>query len=233
MIPSLEFCDVWKQYGTRSVILRGLSFAIAAGEIALLVGENGAGKTTAFDIACGNQRADHGAIRVHGHCINGHSPQALAGLGVRRMYQYPTVFRSLSIRDNVLLGVQPTLYARFRPWPLDTKRRRLWEEVRDLALPLFRECRFLDCWQTLAAELSFGQQRIVEFLRVIAANRSARVLLLDEPFAGIHLNLADVMWAMIRERSSAGVAALIVEHENDESRYAGLRRLRLIDGRLQ
>jgi ABC-type multidrug transport system ATPase subunit len=60
MTPSLAFSQVWKGYGPGLTVLRGLTFTLSSGEIALLVGENGAGKTTAFDIACGSRRADQG-----------------------------------------------------------------------------------------------------------------------------------------------------------------------------
>jgi len=233
MTPTLEFCNVWKGYETGLVVLRGLSFALHCGEIALLIGENGAGKTTAFDIACGNQIADRGAVSIHGLVVAGRSPDAIARMGVRRMYQFPTIFQSLSIRDNILIGVRPQFYSSFRPWPFCGKRRQMWDEVQDLSLPLFRSCSFLRNWRTLAGDLSFGQQRVVDFLRVIANSRRDTVLLLDEPFAGIHRDLAEIMWAMVCELAPRGATVLVVEHENDVGRFNGMRRLRLCGGSLQ
>ena len=233
MTPSLEFCHVWKGYGPGLSVLCGVTFTLFSGEIALLIGENGAGKTTTFDIACGNQRADHGTIYVHGVPIDGRSPESLTRLGLRRMYQFPTVFRTLSVRDNVLLAVQPSLYARFCPWPFHKRRNRLWQEVRDSVALLFKACPFLHNGQTTTDRLSFGQQRIVDFLRVLAAADKTTVLLLDEPFAGIHVDVAEIMWQMIRHMATVGAAVLVIAHENEANRFKGLRRLQLVDGRIQ
>jgi len=233
MIASLEFSDVWAGYGSGFTVLRGLTFRLFKGEIALLTGENGAGKTTAFDIACGNRRADQGNIRIRGVDIDGHLPEKLAKFGVRRMYQFPTVFGTLSIRDNILIGADPKLYSSPRPWPFSNKRRHLWEATRATAVQLFGACPFLENWQTTAKDLSFGQQRIVDFLRVVAGARDDTVLLLDEPFTGIHVGVAEIMWAMIQTLVSRGASVLLVEHENEAARYNGVRRLHLVGGSLQ
>lgn len=233
MMPSLEFSDVWMSYGSGFTVLSGVTFALPNGEIALLVGENGAGKTTTFDIACGNRRADRGTVHVRGIGIDGRAPENLSNLGVRRMYQFPTVFRSLSVRDNVLIGVAPALYASLRPWPYHNKRKHLWETVRSSTLPLFKSCPFLEGWGTIAGDLSFGQQRIVDFLRAIAGAGKGTVLLLDEPFAGVHSEVAEVMWAMIQILASHGASVLLIEHESEAGRYNGVRRLRLVGGRIQ
>ncbi len=233
MTPTLEFAHVWKSYGAGLIVLRAFSFALSRGEIALLVGENGAGKTTAFDIASGDREADSGQVRIHGRRLDGCSAQAVAALGVRRMHQTPTAFSTLSICDNVLIGKRPDLYGRFIPWTYHRKRQEIWEEVRAQASALFSLCPFLDSCETKAGGLSFGQQRILDFLRAYSGCSNSSVLLLDEPFAGIHSDVADEMWQMVRNLTSTGVTVLVIEHEDAESRFNGVRRLRLAGGRLQ
>lgn len=233
MKPALEFAKVWKGFGPGLIVLRSLTFSLDRGEVAILVGENGAGKTTAFEIASGTYRPDRGRVLIHGRAINGQGPEGLVALGLLRMRQAPAVFRTLPIQDAILVGKCPSLYARFLPWPSRGHRRGLWDEVRVQAAPLFRVCPFLDDAQVPTGELSYGQQRIVDFLRVYVACGSRSVLLLDEPFAGIQAGVADVMWQMICGVASAGSAVLVIEHEHEAPRFDGLRRMRLRDGTLQ
>lgn len=233
MTPALEFRNVWKRFGGLFEVLRGLDFALASREIALMVGENGAGKTTSFEIACGNIPLDQGDVRVSGISVKGRTPQGVARLGLRRMYQKPAIFPSLSIRDNVLIGHSPGLYARLVPWPRERARNRLWKKLQKRVSDLFSRCDFLDQPERPAAELSFGQQRIVEFLRVFAGcERGAKVVLLDEPFAGIHPDVVSTMWKMIKQLASSGLAVLMVEHQDQNGFLQDLRKLRLSQGRL-
>lgn len=233
MNTTLEFADVWKAYGPGLSVLRGLTFSVSTGEVALLVGENGAGKTTAFDLACGNRRVDMGQVRVHGRAVSGCSAEGVGALGVRRMYQVPAVFPTLPILDNVLLGKCADFYGRFIPWPYLHRRQLIWEEVRARATTLFGVCPFLEGHRRLVGELSYGEQRVVEFLRVYSGGCSRSLFLLDEPFAAIHPDVADVMWQMVRRLASSGATVLVIEHENEVARFDGVRRLRLAGGRLQ
>jgi ABC-type branched-subunit amino acid transport system ATPase component len=113
------------------------------------------------------------------------------------------------------------------------KRQELWEKVQHFAAPLFKACPFLQAEDTAAASLSFGQKRILDFTRSVASAGGNSVLLLDEPFAGIHAEVAEVMWDMLRDLAARGASVLLVEHENEASRYNGLPRLSLSYGRVQ
>ncbi len=233
MTSSLQFSDVQMTYQSGLNVLRGLSFFLRSGEIAILTGENGAGKTTVLDIACGNVEPTGGSVWVHGTRATGRSPQAIARLGARRMYQSPASCRSLSIMDNVLLAYQPSLYARFLPMPLNSTRRDLWKKVRKSAAPLFDMCTFLSRELTPAGELSFGERRIVDFVGVVAGAEPKSILLLDEPFAGIHEDVAEAMRSLIARLSKLGATVLMIEHKCEYSDDAKVRQLRLVEGVVQ
>ncbi len=233
MKPALEFVQVWKGFGHGFSVLRSLTFSLRCGEVAILVGENGAGKTTAFEIASGTYRPDLGKVFVQGRLVNRQSPERLVRLGLLRMRQTPTPFGSLSIKDAVLVGKSPSLYSRFLPWPCHARRRELWNEVRSQAAPLFQVCTFLNDAEVPTSELSDGQQRVVDFLRIYAACSASSVLLLDEPFAGIQAGVADVMWQMVQGAAGFGAGVLLIEHEHEAPRFEGVRRMHLRDGMIQ
>lgn len=233
MKPALEFAGIWKTFDHGLSVLRNLTFSLMRREVAILVGENGAGKSTAFEIASGTYRPDRGDVFIHGRLVNGHGPERLVSLGVLRMRQTPTPFESLTLEDAVLIGKSPLLYSRFLPWPFRARRRALWDEVRTQAAPLFRVCPFLSVPQTPTSELSYGQQRVVDFLRVYVACGARSVLLLDEPFAGIQPGVADVMWQMLQRTVASGAGVLLIEHEHHAANFEGLRRMHLRDGRIQ
>jgi ABC-type branched-subunit amino acid transport system ATPase component len=232
MTAALEFSDVWLSYGPDAEILRGVNFSVAKGEIALLFGENGAGKTTIFDVVSGVRGIDNGAVRINGVAIAGNAPDVIARSGVYRMHQFPMVFASLPVRDNVLIGLDPKLYSWPVPWPFQRKREELWQKAREFADPLFAACPFLKSPATLVGELSFGQQRIVDFLRALVSSKTNSLLLLDEPFAGIHVDVAEAMWSLIRRQSGRGLSVVMIEHENEVARYQGLRRMKLAGGKI-
>ncbi len=230
---SLEFLDVWKTYPDGGQVLRGLTFSLLQGEIALLVGENGAGKSTILDIACGNTRPERGKIRVGGRTLGSKSPEARNHLGMRRMYQMPGTFDSLSIRDNVLIAHHPSSYATFSPWPKTHARSAAWRAIKQKRAPLFAVCPFLNDEHQTVGDLSFGERRITEFLGIISAPPEHSVLLLDEPFAGIHVDVAQTMWALLTNMIEAGASILLVEHAPHEERFARCRKLCVAAGVIQ
>lgn len=232
MSAALEFRSVKKSYGTGLRVLDGVSFSLAAGEVVILVGENGAGKTTCFDVASGLVTPDGGEIWMAGRPVQGLSPWAIVRRGLRRMYQTPAIYASVSVRDNVLIGVRPTWYSLPVPWPFCRARDRLWQEVRGLAPALCEACPFLEGARRPAGELSFGQQRVVEFLRVHAtvARGGVRVVLLDEPFTGIHHEVERLMVRMVEDWAASGTSVLLIEHPNDRDLLNGRRRLCLEGG---
>ena len=190
-----------KSYGKRQIV-RDLSLEVADGEIVGLLGPNGAGKTTAFYMIVGLVPADAGRIEIDDQDLT-HSPIHLrARSGIGYLPQEASVFRRLSVEDNVLaiLETRADLDG-------DQRRTRCEQILTDLRIDHVR--------QSLGMSLSGGERRRVEIARALAAN--PRFLLLDEPFAGVDpLSVADIQ-RIIRELAARGIGILITDHNVRET----------------
>ena len=190
-----------KSYGKRQIV-RDLSLEVADGEIVGLLGPNGAGKTTAFYMIVGLVPADAGRIEIDDQDLK-HSPIHLrARSGIGYLPQEASVFRRLSVEDNVLaiLETRADLDG-------DQRRTRCEQILADLRIDHVR--------QSLGMSLSGGERRRVEIARALAAN--PRFLLLDEPFAGVDpLSVADIQ-RIIRELAARGIGILITDHNVRET----------------
>ena len=190
-----------KSYGKRQIV-RDLSLEVADGEIVGLLGPNGAGKTTAFYMIVGLVPADAGRIEIDDQDLT-HSPIHLrARSGIGYLPQEASVFRRLSVEDNVLaiLETRADLDG-------DQRRMRCEQILADLRIDHVR--------QSLGMSLSGGERRRVEIARALAAN--PRFLLLDEPFAGVDpLSVADIQ-RIIRELAARGIGILITDHNVRET----------------
>jgi lipopolysaccharide export system ATP-binding protein len=190
-----------KSYRGRQVV-RDLSLEIRTGEVVGLLGPNGAGKTTAFSLFVGLVPADGGRIRIDATDITAHSIDQRARLGIGYLPQEPSVFRKLSVADNIL-GV---LELRA---DLDDAQRdgRLAELLEQLRIGHVRD--------SLGMSLSGGERRRVEIARALAAN--PRFILLDEPFAGVDpLSVIDIQ-QIVRELAAHGIGVLITDHNVRET----------------
>jgi lipopolysaccharide export system ATP-binding protein len=190
-----------KSYRSRQVV-RDLSLEIRTGEVVGLLGPNGAGKTTAFYMIVGLVPADGGRILIDEADITAHSIDQRARLGIGYLPQEPSVFRKLSVADNIL-GV---LELRA---DLDDAQRdgRLAELLEQLRIGHVRD--------SLGMSLSGGERRRVEIARALAAN--PRFILLDEPFAGVDpLSVLDIQ-QIIRELAAHGIGVLITDHNVRET----------------
>jgi len=190
-----------KSYRNRQVV-RDLSLEIRTGEVVGLLGPNGAGKTTAFYMIVGLVPADGGRILIDEADITAHSIDQRARLGIGYLPQEASVFRKLSVADNIL-GV---LELRA---DLDDAQRdgRLTELLEQLRIGHVRD--------SLGMSLSGGERRRVEIARALAAN--PRFILLDEPFAGVDpLSVLDIQ-QIIRELAAHGIGVLITDHNVRET----------------
>jgi branched-chain amino acid transport system ATP-binding protein len=175
----------------------GVSFALAGGEILGLIGPNGSGKTTLLNLLNGVHRPDGGTILLDQVPVAGWSPDRMARSGVGRTFQSPRVFASLTVGENMLLPTLPRGDAR---GPAEARARELLEEVSLGSM-----------WSRVASELSGGQKKLLEFARSRVVH--ARLLLMDEPFAGVHPEIVAVMARQTRAMAADGIAVLVVSHE--------------------
>jgi ABC-type branched-subunit amino acid transport system ATPase component len=203
----LEVAGIAKQFGGIRAVA-GASLAVHAGEIHALIGPNGAGKTTLFNLISGFYVPDAGSVRLHGEAIHGVPPQQICQRGLARSFQITSLFKSLSIYENLRLSLQARHAGRFNIWrDIDS-----YPDIHAETAELIRFLGLEGIEQTEAGELSYGGQRLVDL--GIALGSKPQLLLLDEPLAGLA--------AAERERVSKLVAAmaanipvLIVEHDID------------------
>ena len=195
--------------GVRAV--DGASFGVAAGEVHGLIGPNGAGKTTLLNMVSGMLRPTAGTITVDGRRIDRLAPHRIAALGVTRTFQNIRLFAALSAADNVLVGEhlrrRAPLWRRMLFLPSARAEER---EARERARALLQRVGLTERATEKAGHLSYGEQRRVEIARALGSD--PRVLLLDEPTAGMNPAEVQAVAALIREMARAGHSVLLVEH---------------------
>ena len=179
------------------------SFEVTQGSVSALIGPNGSGKTTAFNVITGYQPADAGSLTFRGRPVRRPDPCRLQRLGLARTFQQARVFPGLSVLENVVLGRNQSWHALLRRRISSTDRRRAEELLDEFGLAAYAS--------VPAGRLSYGQRRLLEFASVLAAEPA--LVLLDEPTAGINPIMVQVMEQHIRRRHAQGVTFLIVEHE--------------------
>ena len=191
--------------------LAGVSFAVQPGTITSLIGPNGAGKTTAFNAITGYLRASHGHVTWERQPLGGR-PCDIARRGVVRTFQKTSVFPTLTVFDNVRTGLH--LRARAGLWAVLAGTRSVRAEEKRLAETAREVIAFVGLERRrneVASELPYGEQRLVELAVALAAR--PRLLLLDEPAAGMTGAEKERLIAMIRRIREQGVTILLVEHD--------------------
>ena len=188
-----------KSYGGRAVV-NGVSLHVDAGEIVGLLGPNGAGKTTSFNIVVGLVRPDAGSVRLQGEDITALPMHQRARRGIGYLTQEPSVFRKLTVEQN-LLAILETLDIPSRERP--TRLKYLLEEL-DLTSRA----------KAMAYQLSGGEKRRLEITRALVT--SPRLLLLDEPFAGIDPIAVHEVKKILSRLRERGLGVLITDHNARE-----------------
>jgi lipopolysaccharide export system ATP-binding protein len=205
-----------KNYNKRNVV-NGVSLHVDTGEVVGLLGPNGAGKTTSFYMMVGLIKADEGEIALDSQDITHYPMHLRAQLGVGYLPQEPSVFRKLSVADNLRAVLQI--------------RNDLTEGQAELAIEeLLQEFHILHLRNQIALGLSGGERRRVEIARALATN--PQFILLDEPFAGVDPISVDDIKKIIEHLKERGIGVLITEHNVRETLGICDRAYILNDGRV-
>lgn len=189
----------------------GLGTSVRKGSIKGIIGPNGAGKTTLFNAIAGIQRLSQGSITLEGQRIETLKPFQRAKLGLARTFQNLQIFPELSLIENVMIGCHPKAQAGFVASMLGTPRTR--EEERRIEATAYDKLALLgmaDRAMSLAGNLSFGESKLLEIARALAAD--PKVLMLDEPIAGVPASEQAPIARMIRQVNAQGVTVVLVEH---------------------
>ncbi len=203
--------DLSHSFGGLQAVSR-VDFDAVEGGITALIGPNGAGKTTVFNLISGVLRPQAGSIRLDGRELAGLPAHRIAGLGVCRTFQTTALFPRLSALENVMVGRHARTRAGYLsgllnlPWTWAEER-----AIRTRALSIMAELGVADSAGEPVASLSFRKQRLVEIARALAAE--PRVLLLDEPAAGLNLHETEELGGLIRGLREKGITVLLVEHD--------------------
>ncbi len=187
--------------------LDGVSFSVEAGEFVSIIGPNGAGKTTLFNVIAGAQAPSSGDVRFDGHPVRGLGATGMSHLGVARTFQVAKPFRSLTVRENVRLAAAgPQVLGSIRTLGLRAHATEATATV-DTLLALTGLGALAD---RNAADLNIGELRRLELARALAAK--PRLLLLDEPAAGIGADGMRPLALLIAGARERGLTVLLVEH---------------------
>ena len=205
--PVLEARGLAKSFGGIHAV-RDASFAVRDRALHALIGPNGAGKTTAFNLVCGSFAPDRGSITLAGRSIVGLPPEQITAAGVGRSFQITNLFPTLSVAENVRLAVQARDPARFGVWTDASRLSAVNEQTREI----LRTMGLAGIEPAEAASLSYGGQRLLDMALALATR--PRILLLDEPLAGLAAAERDRVGALIKA-ISADLPVLLVEHDID------------------
>jgi branched-chain amino acid transport system ATP-binding protein len=208
---SLEARAISKSYGGYQA-LDDVSFRVETGGLFGLIGPNGAGKSTLFSVLSGFLKPDSGRVFLDDRSVEGLSAPARARAGMVRTFQVPRDFHHLTVRENLMAAAPgqvgeslPGLF--FRPG----KVRRQEAEVAAKAADIMAFLRLVQVADQPAGKLSGGQKKLVELGRALMVE--PRLILLDEPFAGVNAVLIAQIGERILELNSRGIGFLVIEHD--------------------
>jgi len=208
--PMLALSGVGKSFGGVQAV-SDLSFGIERGAVAGLMGPNGAGKTTVINLITGLLAADAGRIVLDGHDLAGLPPQDIASRGIGRTYQNVRLFSGMTSLEQVVAGGflrrGTSMLASFFGTP---SARAAMRRTREEAMALLDRVGMADRAHSLAEALSYGEQRRIEIARALGAR--PKLLLLDEPTAGMNASESQVIGRLLHELRDAGLTILMVEH---------------------
>jgi ABC-type branched-subunit amino acid transport system ATPase component len=198
----LEVEGLTKRFGGVTAV-DDCDLSVPAGTVTALIGPNGSGKTTVFNMITGYLRPDAGTVSFGGRRVPRPDPGDLYRRGLTRTFQQSRVFRRLTLIENLVAAIQQPRRALFRRDVGEGDRARAEDVLAEFGLAALAEHR--------AGQLSFGQQKLLEFATVLMGR--PRLVLLDEPTAGVNPVMIEVMERRIRDLHRDGITFLVVEHE--------------------
>jgi branched-chain amino acid transport system ATP-binding protein len=207
----LSIRNLGKHFGGLNV-LQDVSFEVPAGSIFGLIGPNGAGKTTVFNLVTGLLRPSAGSISFQDTDLVGIAPHRITRMGVARTFQNIRIFKDMTLLENVMVGMHHQVAYGGLALFFNTPRCRAAERrARERALELLSWVKLDGQADMLADNLSYGDQRKLEFARALATE--PKLLLLDEPVAGMNPSEKSVLMEEIRNIRDRGYGVFLIEHD--------------------
>ncbi len=208
----LEVKQLSKHFGGLTAV-GDVTMALEVGELVGLIGPNGAGKTTLFNLLTGVYEPSEGTITLNGQLLNGKSPDKIASLGLSRTFQNIRLFKNMTVLENVLIGLANQGKSHF--WTSLLRLPKFYQteaSLKEEALSLLARFQLEGEAETLAKNLSYGQQRRLEIVRALATK--PKILFLDEPAAGMNPQETAELTALIRQlKTDFGITIILIEHD--------------------
>jgi lipopolysaccharide export system ATP-binding protein len=211
----LSATDIVKKYGSRTVV-GGVSFDVSQGEIVGLLGPNGAGKTTSFYMVVGLVHPDEGGVFLDDRNITEEPMYKRAKLGLGYLPQEASVFRTLSVEDNIIAVLEQTKLSK--------------QEQKDKLEELLDEFGLTHRRKYIGSHLSGGERRRTEIARALATDPS--FILLDEPFAGVDPIAVEDIQRIVAQLKTKNIGILITDHNVQETLSITDRAYLLYDGKI-
>lgn len=194
------------------VVADKINISIEKGTIAALIGPNGAGKTSLFNVIAGIEKPDEGEVVFEGKNIIGLRPNQICKLGISRTFQAIKLFDNMSVLDNVMVGFHSRYDSSFfKDIFFRTKVQKIENLYKQKAKELLKLVGLSNKEKYQSTSLSYGQQRLLEICRSLASD--PKLLLLDEPAAGMNENEKNELIKIIKYIKNTGVTILVVEHD--------------------
>jgi len=213
MEPILQVEGLEKRFGG-VIAVNGIDFKVEPHQIKAIIGPNGAGKTTIFNLITGIYLPTSGMIKFKQDRINGLKPHLIAKKGISRTFQNVQVFENMLVLENVMVGRHCRTRAELFAVIMNLKRSRVEEKkIYDYSLEMLSFVGLEDKKNEIASNLTFQQQKLLEFARALATEPD--LLLLDEPAAGLSVSETDEMIQLIYRIREIGITILLVEHDMD------------------
>lgn len=227
-----SYTDTWNE---KSNLLNGVSLSVEDGTVTAIVGGNGAGKTSLFNIISGFQEGYSGEILFDGKSLNGLPPSVISRMGIGRLFQGGQLLDGLSLIENLKLasddrtGENP-IWSLIYPKKVHGREESKEKRAKEVLAALFgNDCKYLDMLDKNASSFSYGEQRLLSFACLFMGDR--RLLLLDEPTSGVNPVVADAIGRIIREKvTGSGLSVLMIEHNMQFVRKVADRCAFLDDG---
>jgi len=207
----LEVSGITRIFGGVTA-LEDVSFTIGQGSITGVIGPNGAGKTTLFNIITGIYSRTSGNVKLEGRDISGLPPERLARLGMVRTFQNIELFSTMSVLENVMVGLHTKSSSGLlacslkMPWSIAEER-----HIRETAMQWLEFTGITELAGVTAGNLPFGKGRLLEIARALAVQ--PRIILMDEPAAGLNSQETLALAQLIGKIRGTGIAVVLVEHD--------------------
>jgi len=211
--PILKAENISKSFGGIHAVSNA-RIEVPTGSITGLIGPNGAGKTTFFGLLSNFLKPDRGTVQFDGIPIQGKPPHAIAKLGMIRTFQVPRVLSRLSVLENMLLAAQDQAGEKFwNTWFQGQKIATQEKENREKARHILESVGLIRMADNYAGSLSGGQRKLLEIARALMTD--PKLILLDEPAAGVNPALIEEICSLIHKLNQQGLSFLIIEHNMD------------------